>query len=81
MLWELVPMKKTQEKILRLGVWKARGLRKDGFGRYLTMKGEKGKKFSFICKDRPKAGSSSLRKLFLPFLSRHMWVMYQQAMI
>ncbi len=36
---------KMQEKILCLGVWKARGLQKDGFGRYLAMKGEKGKKF------------------------------------
>jgi hypothetical protein len=41
-------------KILCLGVWKARGLRKDGFGRYLAMKWKKGEKFSFVCKDRPK---------------------------
>ena len=45
--------KKRKIKILRLGVWKARGLQKDGFGHYLAMKGKKGKKFSFVCKDRP----------------------------
>jgi hypothetical protein len=28
----------------RLGVWKARGLQKDGFGRYLAMERKKGKK-------------------------------------
>ena len=44
--------KKKKNKILCLGVWKAQGLRKDGSGRYLALKGEKGKKFSFVCKDR-----------------------------
>ena len=43
-------------KRLCLGVWKARGLRKDGFGRYyLVLKGKKGKKFSFFCKVGPQA--------------------------
>ncbi len=44
--------KKWKRKILHLGVWKAPGLRKDGFGRYLAMKGKKDKKFSY-CKDWP----------------------------
>jgi hypothetical protein len=44
--------KKTIKK-LRLGFCKARGLRKEGFGRYLAMKGKKGKKISFVCKAWP----------------------------
>ena len=51
LLWEIVLTKK--KKKIRLGVWKAQGLRKDGFGHYLAMKGKKGKKKLFVCKARP----------------------------
>ena len=53
--------KRRKIKILRLGVWKARGLRKDGFGLYLAMKWKKVKSFRL----------SARTSLTLQFLAPH----------